>query len=42
MNVLFTDGHAQTMPSGEVTQQYHFAGAPMRNAENNMFNLHKP
>lgn len=39
VNVLFVDGHAETMSSKVVTQQCHFAGTSQRAAKNNMFNL---
>lgn len=39
VNVLFVDGHAETMYAADVTRQYHQAGATQREALNNMFNL---
>jgi len=39
VNVLFVDGHVETLSAREVTNQYHLAGATQRLAERNMFNL---
>lgn len=41
VNVLFVDGHVETLHAADVTREYHLAGATQREAERNMFNLLK-